>query len=121
MADTNEVTSGLDTTVDTVNKLGDSQTAVGTSSGNEVLIVTYDDSALTTADRTTTTFKFIGVSAFTENGSSSTSPTDVIKGQSKGSFTVKGVGYGTIRGVGSVIQGSIVGSPSGSYTLTLPR
>jgi len=113
---TNGVISGLDTTTQTYKKSGTSATDLGTSSGNQVIILNYDDSALTTADGTFTTFTFLGVSAFTRSGSSKTSTNGVVTGSESGSFTIKGNGYGNIRGTGSIIEGTILGSPSGTYS-----
>jgi len=110
------VISALDTTTTTLTKSGTTGSAVGTGSGSQAVIVMYDDSALTTADGTTTTFKFVGVSAFTQKGSSTTSTTGFVTGKESGTFTVHGVGYGSIRGQASLIQGTIFGMPSGTYS-----
>jgi hypothetical protein len=116
---TNEVISGLETSTTTSKKSGTNSTAVGTSSGSQVVIVKYDDSALKTTDGTTTTFTFIGVSAFTDSGSSTTSTNDVLTGKESGSFTIHGDGYGNIRDQASIIEGTIVGSPAGTYSFSL--
>jgi hypothetical protein len=114
-----EVTSGVDTTIQTSKKTGYSETAVEGGSGNQFLIVSYDDSGLTTTDGTTTTFTFYGISAFTRSGSSTLSD-ETVTVKEKGSFTIHGQGYGTIRGTNSIISGTIVGSPSGTFSESEP-
>jgi hypothetical protein len=111
-----EVTSGVNTTTQTSKKTGTSETAVGSASGNQFLVVSYDDSSLTTKDGTTTTFTFSGISAFTRKGSSTFSDAN-LAGKESGSFTIHGQGYGTIRGTASIISGTVTGSPSGSYSM----
>lgn len=119
---TNAVTLGSDKTTQTSNESGTSNAASGAVSGDQGVIVNYDDSGLTTHDGTTTTFMFLGVSVFSETGSSTTSPasltTEVVKGTESGKFTVTGTGYGNIRGQASLIQGTIMGTPAGTYTYT---
>jgi hypothetical protein len=39
-----------------------------------------------------------------------------LTGKESGSFTIKGSGSGTIRGTNSIIGGTIIGSPSGTYS-----
>ena len=113
---TNSVLSGLDTTIHTSKKSGNTDTAVGTASGSQFVVVSYNDSGLTTTYGSTSTFQFFGVSAFTRSGASATSTNDVLTGKESGSFTIKGSGSGTIRGTNSIIGGTIIGSPSGTYS-----
>jgi hypothetical protein len=116
---TNKVMAGLDTEVQTTTKAGTTRTSVGTSSGNQFIIVSYSDAGLTTKDGTTTTFQFVGVSAFSRKGSSSVSTNDVIKVTDSGSFKITGSGAGSIRGTNSVIEGTILGTPKGTETIRI--
>jgi hypothetical protein len=117
---TNKVTSGLDTQIQTTTKAGRTSTDVGNSSGNQFIIVSYSDAGQpATKDGTTTTFQFVGVSAFSRKGSSSVSTNDVIKVTDSGSFKITGSGYGSIRGTNSVIEGTILGTPKGTETIEL--
>ncbi len=114
-----QVDSALQTTVQTYKKTGTNSTSSSTGSGNQVILVKYDDSALTAGDGTKTTFTFVGVSAYTESGSSAISIHDIETGSEAESFALHGVGYGTIRDQPSVIQGTIIGSPSGSFSIDI--
>ena len=116
---TNKVMSGLDTTTRTTTKSGASSVSTGTSSGNQFLILSYSDAGLTTTDGTSTTFQFVGVSAFTRKGGSSVSTNEVIKVTDSGSFKITGSGAGSIRGTNSVIEGTILGTPKGTETITV--
>ena len=119
VASSNQVTSGMDTVTEKLTKSGETGTANGTSSGNQIIILKYDDSALVTADGTTSTFEFIGESASTHKGSSTTGTNNVVSVTTSGSFTIKGLGFGTVRGKASNIQGTIMGTPAGKYTLQI--
>jgi hypothetical protein len=116
----NNVFSGLDTTTQKYTTSGTSSTDLGTSSGKQFVIVNYNDSGLTTTDGTTTTFTFVGVSAYTSSGSTTVSIHDVWTVKESGSFRVNGSGYGNIRGQASIIEGTILGTSSGTETITVP-
>jgi hypothetical protein len=111
---TNEVMAGLTTRIQSSTKAGTTTTAVGTGSGDQFIIINYNDSALTTKDGTTTTFQFAGVSASTHSGSSKVSTNELITIKESGSFKLTGFGSGIIRGTSSIIEGSVVGSPAGT-------
>jgi hypothetical protein len=111
------IRSGLDSTVTTSKASGSTSSSKGNDTGKQIIIVNYDDSGTTTKDGTTTTFTFVGESAFTDSGSSTTSTNFVVNGKESGSFTVHGVGYGSIRNTPSNIQGTIVGAASGTYSI----
>jgi hypothetical protein len=117
---TNSVVSGLSTRTQTYTKLGTSSTDIGTSSGNQFIIVNYNDAGLTTKDGTTSTFEFVGVGASTRSSSSTVSIHDVVTVKGSGSLTIDGSGYGTIRNVASIIEGKVGGTPKGTETISVP-
>lgn len=115
---TNSVVSGLDTRTQTYTKSGASSSAVGTSSGNQFIIVNYNDAGLGAKDGTTTTFQFFGVSASTGKLSEMVSTNEVITIKESGSLKITGSGYGSIRGETSIIGGTISGTPAGTETVS---
>jgi hypothetical protein len=73
-------------------------------------LLRYNDSSLTTGDGTHTSFYFTGVATLVN---------DVSLGSTTGKATLtlsEGGGAGTIRGVASIITGSITGKPAGVDT-----
>ncbi len=90
-------------------------TSVQTQSGNQFITLNYDDSALQTTDGTKTTFQFVGISASSSKSTETITTNDVLK--ASGNFTVHGFGSGTIRGQNHLIQGTIIGTLSGTETV----
>jgi hypothetical protein len=114
---TNDVSTGSDTTVQKTTKNSlTSSSASGLRSGNQAIILKYDDSDKTTKDGTTTSFKFVGKSTYSRSGSSTTSTNGIITEKVSETFTVTGIGYGTIRGKACLLEGSITGSAAGTET-----
>ncbi|HUD47174.1 MAG TPA: hypothetical protein VMR33_10110 [Candidatus Baltobacteraceae bacterium] len=114
------VNSGLDTIRQTYKESGTNSSAASTGSGSRAIIVNYDDSALTPKDGTTTKFEYVGISAFTSSGSETTSTKSVLTVHGSGTLTIHGTGYGTIQNTPSIISGTVMASPAGSYTEILP-
>jgi hypothetical protein len=112
----NNVQSGVgtDTRITTTNKTSFSGSGGGTETS--YVILKYDDSSLTTADGTHSTFEFDGLSKGMDSDSfsgtfSGNSFTE--KGTKRVSFNLTGAGAGTIQNTPSVIGGSVIGSASG--------
>jgi hypothetical protein len=117
---TNQVSTGVSTRTTTTKNLGvTTGSGSGSGSGSQIIIVKYDDSALTTTDGTVTRFTFVGESSSSDSDSytlsnSIVSSTITYTLKESGTFTVHGVGYGEIRGVSSIIQGTLLGTPAGT-------
>jgi hypothetical protein len=113
----NDISSGVRTVTEAIKFSSTNTTSVQTHAGSQFVTLNYDDSALQTTDGTKTTFQFIGISASSSKSTettSSASANDVVKGS--GSFTIHGYGSGTIRDQNHLIQGTIMGTPSGTET-----
>ncbi len=116
------VFSGVTTRTTTSKSTGETATGSGSTSGSEFYTITYNDAGLKTTDGTTSTFQFYGTSAFSSKASTSATITSGIveKITDSGTFKITGGGYGTIRGQTVLISGTILGTPSGTETVTLP-
>ena len=114
---TNNITSGVRTDTDSIKISSTNDTIVQSRAGSEFVIVNYDDSAMKPSDGTTTKFQFVGISASSSKVTETITTNDVIKGSE--TFTMHGFGSGVLRGHDYLIQGTIVGTPSGTETLLL--
>jgi hypothetical protein len=113
LTDANAISSGVNTTTTTVKYSSTNASIVQTHSGSDFVTVTYDDSGMKSSDGTTTIFSFMGVSTSSSKSTETIASTNsVTKGS--GSRTLHGSGYGTLRGQNYLIQGTIVGSVSGT-------
>jgi LysM repeat protein len=115
---TNSAENSSTTDVRTTTKSGTAFSGSGSGNGTEGIIMKYDDSALTTADGTVTSFRFVGISAYTHSGSTTSANETTYKISEAGTFTITGVGYGIIRGKASTMSGTMKASPAGIYTIT---
>ncbi len=109
----NSVSSGVDTVTTAIKYSSTNSTRVQSQSGSQFIVINYDDSAKPTSDSTKTIFEFVGLSASSSKSTETTSNTnDVLK--ASGTFTVHGFGSGTLRGRDYLIQGTIMGTASGT-------
>jgi hypothetical protein len=116
----NNISSGVRTVTDAIKISSTNSTDVQTHSGSEFVVLNYDDSGMKTTDGTTTTFEFVGMSASSSKSTETQSNTnDVLK--ASGNFTVHGFGSGTIRGQEHLIQGTIMGTASGTENTLIPK
>jgi hypothetical protein len=117
---TNSFRGGSDTITTTTKASGATRVDDVTGSGDETIIVSYNDSKLVTADGTTSTFEFVGQSSFARTATSTTSNKDVFTVKESGFFTVTGAGFGVIRAKDANIKGTIAGSIAGTETVDVP-
>lgn len=98
-------------------------TGLDSGTGAAYQVVTYNDTALTSANGLTSDFTFSGAS--TSSGSESYTETvtgisvSSFKGTVRNSFIMTGSGAGTIQGTNSVITGTVNGSESGPFEIPL--
>lgn len=111
---TNEIQSGVSTLTQTLKSNYMNETIVASRSRTSIVTIKYDDSGLPTTDGTTSNFKFFGTSTGSGKSTETISAGGLIKVTGSQSYTVHGVGSGTIRGVDYIIQGTIMGQPSGT-------
>jgi hypothetical protein len=106
----------LSTTTDNDETTETNYTTRASGTYAEYVTFNYDDSAQATADGTQSVFVFNGISKGSQSYNSTepvTNSTPTTTATERVSFTVTGVGYGTIRGTNSVISGTVLGSCSG--------
>jgi hypothetical protein len=113
--------SDIDTT--TFSATSTNASGAGSGTGMTYITVKYNDSALVTADGTTTDFKYEGVSSYSE----SAAHTEKYKANQETitevvaiNFTLNGTGEGEFRGVDSIVTGSVAGKPAGTETIAFP-
>jgi hypothetical protein len=111
-------TSGSDTTVLTTSKTATNEVVNASHSESEIIVVKYDDSGILADNPSTFTFWGKSTSQSSSTATITDDKTDKVTGAEQ--FSVAGVGYGTYKGTSVNISGTIMGSASGTETVTIP-